>query len=159
MGAIKDNISVRSGQDLCPQMFTNLYDGQVQKDRDERLNKLHLPFVWGQNDLRFACPYFILELMLLFPSRLLSFLVKKARQSTSEHSFDNTSKLKKYFRVLELLKVHFHFYEAENKFKLGENKSKNSFKVTKKVKFHFAKASLRIAYKNQKVIFFTSIYI
>ena len=29
----------------------------------------------GKNDLRLGCPYFILGLMLLFPSRLLSFLV------------------------------------------------------------------------------------
>ena len=24
------------------------------------LNKLHLSFLWGQNDLRFVCPYFVL---------------------------------------------------------------------------------------------------
>ena len=36
---------------------------------------LHLLFVWGQNKLKFACPYFILWLMLFFSSHLLSFLV------------------------------------------------------------------------------------
>ena len=54
---------------------TNLYDGQVQKDRGEKWNTQNRPFVWAQNESRFACPYFILGLMLIFPSRLLSFSV------------------------------------------------------------------------------------
>ena len=41
----------------------------------KRLNTLHLPFVYGQNDLRFACPYFILGPMFFFPSLLFSFSV------------------------------------------------------------------------------------
>ena len=42
---------------------------------NERLITLHLPFVYEQNELRFACPYFIQGLMLFFPSPFLSFLV------------------------------------------------------------------------------------
>ena len=37
--------------------------------------RLNTPFIYGQNDLRFACPYFILGPMVFFPSLLLSFLV------------------------------------------------------------------------------------
>ena len=56
-------------------LFYYICDGQVQSDRDERLNTQHLTFVYWQNELRFVSPYFILGLMLLFPSRLLSFSV------------------------------------------------------------------------------------
>ena len=42
-------------------------------NKNERMNTLHLPFVYGQNELRFACPYFILGPMLLIPSRFLHF--------------------------------------------------------------------------------------
>ena len=49
---------------------TNLCDRQVQKDRDKRLITLHLSFVYGQNEIKFACPYFILGLMLPRPSHL-----------------------------------------------------------------------------------------
>ena len=71
---VESNISQQGLSSLLT-LFYYICDRQEQRDRDERLNTLHLTFVYGQNELRFACPYFILGPMLLFPSCILSFSV------------------------------------------------------------------------------------
>ena len=45
-----------------------LYDGQVQRNKSGRSNTQYLLLVYGQNEICFACPYFILGPMLIFPS-------------------------------------------------------------------------------------------
>ena len=54
---------------------TNSYGGQVQKKKNGRSKAQHLPFVYGQNKICLARPYFILGPMLIFPSPFLSLSV------------------------------------------------------------------------------------
>ena len=49
---IISKISPKTTSDFNSFMWINLY-------KSGRLNMLHLPFVYGQNELRFACPYFV----------------------------------------------------------------------------------------------------
>ena len=60
--------------------------------KDERLITLHPPFLYGQNEIRFVCPYFIQGPMLLFSSPFLSFSVTVRALSDVTLSFSPVPK-------------------------------------------------------------------